>query len=62
MCSGGYVTGPDGSDTIHVWLHPGEHVYGPDGKLLFAVGGPVLPDDEPGTGSDAQDGAPSSTP
>ena len=45
MCNGGLLPGPDGGDSIPVLLMPGEHVYGPDGKLIFAAGGPVTPPD-----------------
>jgi hypothetical protein len=39
--AGGLVTGPAGEDSIPILLMAGEHVYGPDGKLLLvAVGTP----------------------
>ena len=48
MCNGGLVLGASGDDSIPVPLMPGEHVYGPDGKLIFAVGGAVTPPDPDG--------------
>lgn len=35
--AGGLIAGPAGEDTVPVLLRPGEHIYGPDGKLLLVV-------------------------